>query len=223
MNVYTRIIFIPGIANGSRNGSQANLPHHVQIQEAPAIESNPLPVNSNPAVRSAIPQQQSAPHHGAIGQPVPAAAAPQGQINPNQLSDQSLGRQFQQQLSFGQQQPVSQSQSQATSSQLRATPVMNSGTHHHKVEPTQPVNQQQPMLNNLSATAPAAAPVGVNYNSAAGTDSVRPKFTQNGNPSAAVGAGIGIGELDDFVIDDDMFQSSEQPVSVSAAVVYMTL
>ena len=223
MNVYTRIIFIPGIANGSRNGSQANLPHHVQIQEAPAIESNPLPVNSNPAVRSAIPQQQSAPHHGAIGQPVPAAAAPQGQINPNQLSDQSLGRQFQQQLSFGQQQPVSQSQSQATSSQLRATPVMNSGTHHHKAEPTQPVNQQQPMLNNLSATAPAAAPVGVNHNSAAGTDSVRSKFTQNGNPSAAVGAGIGIGELDDFVIDDDMFQSSEQPVSVSAAVVYNTL
>ena len=79
------------------------------------------------------------------------------------------------------------------------------------------------MLNNLSATAPAAAPVGVNYNSAAGTDSVRSKFTQNGNLSSAVGAGIGIGELDDFVIDDDMFQSSEQPVSVSAAVVYMTL
>lgn len=199
---------VSGIANGSRNGSQPNLLQPAQATTTPTMESNPLPMNSTPSGAPVVTQQSAPPHHGAIGQPVPAAAAPQGQINQNMASDQSYGMQIQQQqqLPFGQHKAAAPlRQSVVMPTQSREPQVMDNKVQQI-AKPAPTMNQQQSHLNNLSAAAPISA-----YTTAGVIpETVRSKLAQNG---AAAGSGMGIGELDDFVLDDDMFQSSEQLVS----------
>lgn len=218
-----QISCISGLSNGSRNGSSNNL---LQNPSQSSTPPNPLPLaNSQPMPAVSVQSTQ----HGAVGQSVPTQQRqPRQQQNlqqqqqvPNNRTQQSLTQNQVFGLQSGQFGPQSSIRAQ-TSQQQRP---LNSGSGaavnvNSNGSSNESNRQQQVVMNDLSGkvgtmSAPQSASQSASQSSgiSSGGQSNYSADTKHGSSvthSAAGQGSMGIGDLDDFVIDDEMFQSHNQ-------------